>query len=223
MCIDSEIVLTEILSTNIVDVVIEFATMKNANIAFERNVIWIMANLCRCPPLLLDRIVSLLPVFNAALLASDTEILIEALNGITRVEEKSIKLAMQYINFERVLYFLTTEDEDVKCAAIKAIGGLCFGSDEAITKLLRTNLLQSIKEILKNSKNVDLLQSVCWTLSNIAFGPKEHVQALIDSGLFPLLCEIIESSAASIAFFAINFLGQKRIHLDLSECCDKSR
>jgi importin subunit alpha-2 len=201
MCIDSEIALSEILSTNIVDVVIEFATMKNANIKFERNVIWIMANLCRCSPLLLDRVAPLLSVFNAALLTSDSEILIEALNGITQVEEKSIKLVMEYINFERVLYFLTTEDEEVKCAAIKAIGGLCFGSDKVITKLLKTTLLQSIKAILKNSKSVELLQSTCWTLSNIAFGPKEHIQALIDSELFPLLCEIIESTVASIVFF----------------------
>eukprot|EP00826_Nyctotherus_ovalis_P040367 TRINITY_DN3976_c0_g1_i2.p1 TRINITY_DN3976_c0_g1~~TRINITY_DN3976_c0_g1_i2.p1 ORF type:complete len:200 (+),score=35.67 TRINITY_DN3976_c0_g1_i2:81-680(+) len=90
-----------------------------------------------------------------------------------------------------------------RCAAMRAIGSLCFASDDAVQSLLKASLLESVEQILKSSKDEDLLQSVCWTVSNIAYGPAEHVQALIDSGMLSLLCGMIESPVPPIVFFAL--------------------
>jgi importin subunit alpha-1 len=59
--------------------------------------------------------------------------------------------------------------------------------------ILNCGALSSIYYLL-NAEKESIIKEACWTISNIAAGNVEQIQAVIDANIFPILIKILSTA-----------------------------
>lgn len=119
----------------------------------------------------------------------------------------------------RVIELLKHPSRTVRIPALRCVGNLVTGDDDAQTQaVLDNDALPALRHVMM-SKEESLRKEACWTISNITAGSPSQVQAVFDAGIIPFLLHILfrgDIKSRKEACWAIcNATSSARTHPDL--------
>ncbi len=203
----------ELITCGFPNLLLTLLAGKTMKLKIAQLVCWNLANLFKgkpAPPLELAK--HFVPFFDGLLLVKDEEMLADTLSAVVHFTDDnsdSIKLLMQNVNLGNVLLHLANKNPNIKVPALKIIGNICSETANEVDVVLKAEGLTLLSYALNAPENTPEIQrEVAWVISNIAVGPTEHIQGLIDSKLIEDLCRIVNGSPHYIVYdlFAANFL-----------------
>ncbi|EFO20800.2 hypothetical protein LOAG_07693 [Loa loa] len=169
-----------------------------------RCAVWAASNLCRGkdPPVDLQKIAVLLPLFNEALYSSDTLIISDACRAFGRLldaaPESSYKYILKPSAIECLVEHMGNPNSKISLAALLAVGNIVSGDDEQTQSVLNCgNALNYIHRLLLDG-NQKTKREVCWVLSNIAAGTSSQIQTIFDAGIIPCLIQILKTETFQV-------------------------
>uniref|UniRef100_A0A7N8XRB3 Karyopherin subunit alpha 3 n=1 Tax=Mastacembelus armatus TaxID=205130 RepID=A0A7N8XRB3_9TELE len=158
-------------------------------ITFLRNVTWVIVNLCRNkdPPPPMETVQEILPALCVLIYHTDINILVDtvwALSYLTDGGNEQIQMVID----SGVVPFLVPllSHQEVKTAALRAVGNIVTGTDEQTQVVLNCDVLSHFPNLLTHPKE-KINKEAVWFLSNITAGNQQQVQAVIDAGLIPMI------------------------------------
>uniref|UniRef100_A0A915PGE1 Importin subunit alpha n=1 Tax=Setaria digitata TaxID=48799 RepID=A0A915PGE1_9BILA len=169
-----------------------------------RCAVWAASNLCRGkdPPVDLEKIGVLLPLFNEALYSSDTLIISDACRAFGRlldaVPESSYKHILKPNTIECLVEHMGHPNSKISLAALLAVGNIVSGDDEQTQCVVScANALNNIHRLLLDGDQ-KTKREVCWVLSNIAAGTSSQIQTIFDAGIIPSLIQILKTETFQV-------------------------
>lgn len=75
--------------------------------------------------------------------------------------------------------------------ALRSVGNIVTGTDEQTQCVLNAGALRMFPALLCNEK-ANIQKEAAWTLSNITAGKDTQIQEVIESGLVPVLVEVLQ-------------------------------
>lgn len=205
-------VLTE---TNIVPLLAELASHPSSTPVLRRTSLWTLSRVCESmnPIVSFKHIPSILQAIKILIFDVDVEVICDCclcLSGLCRGDPKRVQLILESDLTGRIMALLTHANTRVASCALKVVGLIAAGTESQAQILLDLNILPILTEILLTPKKEatksravsednfvrqDMKRHVCWILSNITVGTSTQVEAVKKSGLFPLVCRLMDSSA----------------------------
>ncbi|CAG9538642.1 unnamed protein product [Cercopithifilaria johnstoni] len=169
-----------------------------------RCTVWAASNLCRGkdPPVDLEKIAMLLPLFNEALYSNDTLIISDACRAFGRLLDAAPESSYEYIlkpsTVECLVEHMGNSNSKISLAALLAVGNIVSGDDEQTQSVLNcTNALNHIHRLLLDGEQ-KTKREVCWVLSNIAAGTTSQIQTIFDAGIIPSLIQILKTETFQV-------------------------
>ena len=92
-------------------------------------------------------------------------------------------------------------------STLRAVGNILTGSDEYTQKCIEYGVLSYLHNLLKQfysqNPNNAKLKEICWAISNITAGPRQHIIAVIESNFIPMLVQILKGLFVFYCFYVI--------------------
>uniref|UniRef100_A0A8C6KZL5 Importin subunit alpha n=1 Tax=Nothobranchius furzeri TaxID=105023 RepID=A0A8C6KZL5_NOTFU len=163
-------------------------------ITFLRNVTWVMVNLCRHkdPPPPMETIQEILPALCVLIHHTDVSILVDtvwALSYLTDAGNEQIQMVIESGIVPNLVPLLS--HQEVKTAALRAVGNIVTGTDEQTQVVLNCDALSHFPALLTHPKE-KINKEAVWFLSNITAGNQQQVQAVIDAKLVPMIIHLLD-------------------------------
>uniref|UniRef100_A0A7N8XDU8 Importin subunit alpha n=1 Tax=Mastacembelus armatus TaxID=205130 RepID=A0A7N8XDU8_9TELE len=163
-------------------------------ITFLRNVTWVMVNLCRHkdPPPPMETIQEILPALCVLIHHTDVSILVDtvwALSYLTDAGNEQIQMVIDSGIVPHLVPLLS--HQEVKTAALRAVGNIVTGTDEQTQVVLNCDALSHFPALLTHPKE-KINKEAVWFLSNITAGNQQQVQAVIDAKLVPMIIHLLD-------------------------------
>jgi hypothetical protein len=140
-----------------------------------------------------------LSVINSFLEIADEEIIedcLTALFHLTSKKSEHIKLLLNKVNINHIIVNATHKNSKIILRALSILGSICSETDKEVEIILNADGLAVIAYNLNNPQSKSEVQAkACWVASNIAYGPVEHIQQLIDSKIIEDLCYLINNTS----------------------------
>ncbi|KAK6107939.1 Armadillo/beta-catenin-like repeat family protein [Brugia pahangi] len=169
-----------------------------------RCAVWAASNLCRGknPPVDLQKIAVLLPLFNEALYSNDTLIISDACRAFGRLldaaPESSYKYILKANTIECLVEHMGNPNSKISLAALLAVGNIVSGDDEQTQSVLNcANALNYIHRLLLDGDQ-KMKREVCWVLSNVAAGTSSQIQTIFDAGIIPSLIQVLKTETFQV-------------------------
>ncbi|KAI5424513.1 hypothetical protein KIW84_030627 [Lathyrus oleraceus] len=159
---------------------------------------WTFSNFCigKPLPILLQQVPPALPAIRELLSMQDEGIILHGcLTLCCLTQKESIELNQAIIDANvcpRLLELLVHSKSKVFVPALRAIGNISTGNEVHNKVLIDSGGLPVFNFLLKQSDTF-ILREVCWIISNIAGGPTDHVQAIIDADLISSLVHLTKA------------------------------
>uniref|UniRef100_A0A1A9VIL1 Importin subunit alpha n=1 Tax=Glossina austeni TaxID=7395 RepID=A0A1A9VIL1_GLOAU len=168
-----------------------------ASLSLERNLVWLMSNLCRnkSPMPSFEQINRLLPSLAKLLWGFDAQVITDtcwALSYLSDDNEIKIQAVIDADTVPRLVSLLDTDHPNVMVPALRTIGNIVTGTDQQTDVVIAAGGLQRLKKLLKHSKEMIVKESA-WTVSNIMAGSSKQIQAVMDAGIFRELCHVLQN------------------------------
>uniref|UniRef100_A0A8B9KMP8 Importin subunit alpha-4-like n=1 Tax=Astyanax mexicanus TaxID=7994 RepID=A0A8B9KMP8_ASTMX len=158
-------------------------------LSFLRNVTWVIVNLCRNkdPPPPMETVQEILPALSVLIYHTDINILVDTVWAVSYLTDGGNE-QIQMVIESGVVPFLVPllSHQEVKTAALRAVGNIVTGTDEQTQAVLNCDVLSHFPLLLTHPKD-KINKEAVWFLSNITAGNQQQVQAVIDAGLIPLI------------------------------------
>lgn len=182
-----------VISQGVVQPLLSFLNNQELPVTFQRNVTWVIVNLCRNkePPPPPATILELLPAISYLMSSKDINILVDtvwALSYLTDGGNDQIQMVIDSGVVPKLIPLLSHPEVKVQTAALRAVGNIVTGSDEQTQVVLNCEALSYFPHLLSNPKE-KIRKEAVWFLSNITAGNQAQVQAVIDHGLLPKIIE----------------------------------
>lgn len=136
---------------------------------------------------------------NSFLKAADEEVLrdsVAALQHFTSKRISCILLFLKHINAKHVVALATHHNSAIALHALSILGNVCSESEKEVEAALSAGIVPVLSHYLSGSHGgIELQAKAAWVASNIAYGPVEHVQQLIDGKVMEELCCIVNNSS----------------------------
>ncbi|KAI9590476.1 importin subunit alpha-like [Glossina fuscipes] len=168
-----------------------------ASLSLERNLVWLMSNLCRnkspLPPF--KEIKRLLPALSKLLWGFDAQVITDtcwALSYLSDDNESKIQAVIDADTVPRLVSLLDTDHPNVIVPALRTIGNIVTGTDQQTDIIIAAGGLQRLKKLLKYS-NHNIVKESAWTVSNIMAGSAKQIQDVIDADIFVELCDVLQN------------------------------
>jgi importin subunit alpha-1 len=191
-----------LLEENVFEIMLEqLATPTNlANIKIFRKSVWTISNLCRGKPRPPWEKIQKAPACLAITVnCSDEEMLIDSLWSISYLSDsgaKEIDLLTSTGMCPRLIELISTVDgsKDIITPTIRCIGNLITSADNITQLLIENGLIRPLSLLLDHSSTAIVKESA-WTISNIAASVyPTHIQAILDSDIFPKIAKLINTA-----------------------------
>uniref|UniRef100_A0A4W3I3T9 Karyopherin alpha 3 (importin alpha 4) n=1 Tax=Callorhinchus milii TaxID=7868 RepID=A0A4W3I3T9_CALMI len=171
-------------------------------ISFLRNVTWVIVNLCRNkdPPPPAETIQELLPALGVLIQHNDTNILVDtvwALSYLTDGGNEQIQMVIDSGVVPHLIPLLSCQE--VKTAALRAVGNIVTGTDEQTQIILNCDVLSHFPNLLTHPKekinkvgDFGTQKEAAWAISNLTIsGKKEQVEYLVQQNVIPPFCKLL--------------------------------
>ncbi|CAI8615377.1 unnamed protein product [Vicia faba] len=159
---------------------------------------WTFSNLCvgKPLPMLLEQIPPALPALRELLMMPDEESILHGCQTLYCLTQKeSIELNQAIIDANicpRLLELLLNPKSKVLVSTLRTIGNISTGNEVHTKHLIDSGGLPVFNFLLTQSDKF-ILREVCWIISNIAGGPRDHVQAIIDADLISSIVHLTKA------------------------------
>ncbi|KAK4297608.1 hypothetical protein Pmani_029984 [Petrolisthes manimaculis] len=164
---------------------------------------WALSNIFRTPNWMLtnEEVTLAISVVKDICLSSENkEVLVEALwclEFMTSVDS-TIQPVIEADILPLVTPNLKSPDQKVQTPAVKVAGNIVATTDVQTDAALEAGILAPIHNILKNSAMANQRKDAAWVLSNIAAGPTQQVQKLLDEGVLLTLYDVISKDSNNV-------------------------
>ncbi|MCP9262558.1 Importin subunit alpha [Dirofilaria immitis] len=189
-----------------------------------RCAVWAASNLCRGkePPVDLEKISVLLPLFNEALYSNDTLIISDACRAFGRlldaIPESSYKYILKPSTVECLVEHMGNPNSKISLAALLAVGNIVSGDDEQTQNVVCcTNALNNIHRLLldgdqkrsvKYAGYYRILLLACWVIANaVTGGSKEHITRIVNEGALTPLSDMLTVMDCSVVVVVLKTLA----------------
>ncbi|XP_068144032.1 importin subunit alpha-like [Drosophila tropicalis] len=185
-----------VISEGVVDGILPLIT-DNTPPAFLRNIVWLIANLCRYkdPPASFDELKRLLPVMSDLLLSSDTKILCDVCWALFYVSDdddvNKIQAVVDTGAVPRLVTLLDRDETNVIVPALRCVGNIASGTDLQTDVVINSGGLSRLRQLLEHPKS-SIVKEAAWTVSNITAGNPTQIHAVMNSGIFYKIYDILE-------------------------------
>eukprot|EP00826_Nyctotherus_ovalis_P062569 TRINITY_DN9078_c0_g1_i16.p1 TRINITY_DN9078_c0_g1~~TRINITY_DN9078_c0_g1_i16.p1 ORF type:complete len:260 (+),score=53.77 TRINITY_DN9078_c0_g1_i16:336-1115(+) len=105
-----------------------------------------------------------------------------------------MKKCCEVVNLSRIIKLVGSEERRVRVPALRLIGNLCNGPIDVAEQVIRNGGIPALQKILRDKGLESHYKEVCWTISNIAAGPEQFINHLIDANIFSDLSHLIVHS-----------------------------
>lgn len=193
-----------IIDLNVVDILISILD-KNIRIKYQRNIVWLMLNLCRGKPSpSIQQIEKLLPILVDFILHEDSSIVSDACWALATIADDGqyrAQLVLEQIDIEALIDLFSNENTKIVSAALRCVGNILTGNDLQVAILLSYNIVNKLS-VLFDHKDPNILKEVTWAISNIAAGNEKQIQKLLDNGIFEKLVIVLTNGDTKSQFEA---------------------
>lgn len=193
-----------ILSLKVVDILISILE-KNIRVKYQRNIVWLMLNLCRGKPSpSIQEIEKLLPMLVNFILHKDASIVSDACWALATIADDGqyrAQLVLEQIDIEALIDLFCNERTTVVSAALRCVGNILTGNDLQVAILLSYNIVNKLA-VLFEHKDTHIIKEVTWAISNIAAGSEKQIQTLFDNGIFEKLVNVLKNGDAKSQYEA---------------------
>lgn len=167
-------------------------------IGMLRNCSWTLSNFCRGKPSpCFQYLRPAISVLNALLNAPDDEILTDvcwALSYLTDGTNDRIEAVVKEASIvPRVVELLDHDVASVQTPALRVVGNIVTGDEDQTAAVLKCPLALPLLKKLLHNPNKAVRKEACWGISNITAGSYEQIQLVIDTGIIPLVVDLMEN------------------------------
>uniref|UniRef100_A0A7E4UXN0 Importin subunit alpha-4 n=1 Tax=Panagrellus redivivus TaxID=6233 RepID=A0A7E4UXN0_PANRE len=130
----------------------------------------------------------LLPILAVLIRCQTSQVLIETLAALTEITENrgdGVDCNNKNI-IEHLVPLLGHTDENIRKAALRAVGNLFTGGDEQTQAVLDCGVLPFLDHFLRHGDSKSQRDAI-WCISNLAAGTPSQTQAIIDYGFVPFI------------------------------------
>ncbi|CAO1406197.1 unnamed protein product [Diamesa hyperborea] len=170
-----------ILNLNVVDILIS-KLENNIRVKYQRNIVWLMLNLCRGKPSpSIQQIEKLLPILVNFILHKDSFIVSDACWALATIADDGqyrAQLVLEQIDIEALIELFSN-----------------------VAILLSYNIFNKLAVLLEH-KDTNIIKEVTWAISNIAAGSEKQIQTLLDSDIFEKLVNVLKNGDAKSQYEA---------------------
>ena len=193
-----------ILDLHVVDILISILE-QNIRVKYQRNIVWLMLNLCRGKPSpSIQEIEKLLPILVNFILHKDTAIVSDACWALATIADDGqyrAQLVLDQIDIEAMLDLFCNERTSIVSAALRCVGNILTGNDLQVAILVSYNIVNKLA-LLFEHKDTNVIKEVTWAISNIAAGSEKQIQNLLDNGIFEKLVNVLKNGDAKSQYEA---------------------
>lgn len=193
-----------ILSLNVVDILISILE-KNIRVKYQRNIVWLILNLCRGKPSpSIQEVEKLLPILVNFILHKDSSIVSDACWALATIADDGYyraQLVLEQIDIEALIDLFCNERTSVVSAALRCVGNILTGNDLQVAILLSYNIVNKLA-VLFEHKDTHIIKEVTWAISNIAAGSEKQIQKLLDNRIFEKLVNVLKNGDAKSQYEA---------------------
>ncbi|CAO1376918.1 unnamed protein product [Diamesa serratosioi] len=193
-----------ILDLNVVDILISLLE-NDIRIKYQRNIVWLMLNLCRGKPSpSVQEIEKLLPILATFILHKDSSVVSDAcwaLATIANDGQYRAQLVLEQVDIEALIDLFNNERTNIVSAALRCVGNILTGNDLQVAILLSYNIVNTFS-VLLDHKDPCIVKEVTWAISNIAAGNEKQIQKLLDNGIFEKLAKVLQNGDAKSQYEA---------------------
>lgn len=193
-----------ILDLNVVDILISILETK-IRIKYQRNIAWLMLNLCRGKPSpSIQETEKLLPILVNFILHKDSSIVSDACWALATIADDGqyrAQLVLEKIDIKALIDLFSNERTTTVAAALRCVGNILTGNDLQVAILLTYNIVDKLA-VLFEHKDPSIIKEVTWAISNIAAGNENQIQKLLDNGIFKKLVNVLKNGDAKSQYEA---------------------
>jgi len=161
---------------------------------------WALSNFCRTKPsreiveMILPRLVDILAH------SLDTEVLQNVCWALVHITKRAenIRIVFNANVHPHLMRILNRTEQRLVSTALKVLGQFTLEDNDVVNALIDADLMVHLKRLLELYPSNILHKELCWILSNIAAGPDEHKQLILDMEFLPLLPSVIKSVGSKL-------------------------
>jgi importin subunit alpha-6/7 len=162
---------------------------------------WAISCFCEARPRPTPEAIQFLPTIAKLILSVDAEVLSYACWALSQLcdvppsnpnSTSNMKQVMEADVCWRLVQLLMHRNWRVTKPALRALGNIVCAEDEAdyTQHIIEAGCVSCLKSLVSHTVS-DIQKEACWTLSNIAAGTVTQIQSVIDSGVIPILINMI--------------------------------
>eukprot|EP00758_Cryptobia_borreli_P013963 Tbor_TRINITY_DN5883_c1_g4::TRINITY_DN5883_c1_g4_i1::g.6505::m.6505 len=167
-------------------------------LSLMQNATWALSNLCRFKPAPSFHLVSpAVSVLCNLVVSNDISIALDAAWAISYVSEGSAERVDALLDTQilpTLINLLQGDNIKFYMPAIRTIGNVCGGVDRQTQVVINLGGLRAMKHLLSPQRSRAIRKETLWTISNIAAGNIEQIQALINEGILSLAIECLQNA-----------------------------
>jgi hypothetical protein len=178
----------------------------STRVSLRRNVLWLIANLCRgkpAPPL--SAVACVLPHLAAMIQYPDADVVANALWCLSFISDGSsagISAVLAHGVLPAIIYNLSGgAGNSIQLPALRCLGNIVSRDDHETTLAIEHGAITVLCALLRaqvpNPQTVTK-KEILWALSNIAVGSAQQINALLQAGVFDLIADSIAVDDESI-------------------------
>jgi importin subunit alpha-1 len=165
----------------------------------RRHMTWAISNICRgepAPPL--SAVASVLPYLAAMIQYPDIEVVIDAMWCLSYISDGTrdrISAVLSHGALPAIIHHLSSGvGKRIEAPALRCLGNIVKGDDHQTALAVEhgaITVLCGMLRALAYSTRVETKKEILWTLSNIAAGNEQQINALLQAGVFDLIADYV--------------------------------
>ena len=144
----------------------------------------------------------------------DEKVLIDILWSVSYItasqEEEFVDVILEELPMKKIMKCLECTNKALKVPSLRIVGNIAACSALKCQMLFDHNVLHTLQHSFVTN-NIPILREVCWILSNLAAGPIEHIQLIINQEtLLTSLFRIISTSDITVIIYIYIYICRRK-------------
>jgi importin subunit alpha-6/7 len=194
----------KVLKENALFPLLQIIHNSSKRVSLLRISTWALSNICDGQPQAYSSntpfdLPSVLSCLVKAIVNDDTEVLSHVCWALSHLCDGPSRYVEQVVRSnvcQRLITLLEHRSWRVTKPALRTIGNIVCAEDEKqdyTQHIVQLNAVERLEKLVSHS-NREIQKEACWTLSNIAAGSEEQIQYVLNSGVIPLLIQLISDN-----------------------------